>query len=116
MATKRGAKRDKREVFLAELSRHGSIRKACHVAGVSRTTVREWKQDQDFAVAMADAEEDSVDRVEEVGHGRALKGDEKLIRFILEVKRYKKDSSASLGEVRPTINITIGGSNGRAQS
>lgn len=110
MARKRGAQRDVKEVFLAELARHGSQRKACQVAGVSRSWVRELKKsDEDFAIAFADAVEDSIDRIEEVGHSRALKGDEKLIRFILEVRRYKKQTETDLSEVKPVINITIGG-------
>lgn len=110
MARKRGAGRDVKSVFLAELARHGSQRKACEVAGVSRTWVRETKKtDEQFAIDFADALEDSIDRIEETGHSLALKGEEKLIRFFLEVRRYKKQTETDLGEVKPVINITIGG-------
>lgn len=109
MAKKRGAARDKREVFLAELARHGTVRKACSVAGVNRAWVREQKQDDDFAIAYADAIEDSIDLVEEKGMREALKGEEKLLRFFLEVKRYKKNTETDLSEVKPTITVTIGG-------
>ncbi len=108
MARKRGVERDTTEVFLKELARHGSERKACLVACVSRSWVREQKKLPDFAEKYYDAIEDSVDRLEEVAHRRALIGDEKLIRFLLENKRYKKNDGPDLSQVAPTVNLTIG--------
>lgn len=109
MARRRGTSRNNSEVFLSELSRHGSVRKACSVAGVSRSWVREQKREEEFALAYADALEDATDRIEEAGVSGALKGDDKLIRFLLEVRRYKKNTETDLSEVKPNINITIGG-------
>lgn len=108
MARKRGVERDITEVFLYELSRHGSIRKACRVAGVSRSWVREQQKDPDFSELYHDAIEDSVDRIEERAGELARVGDDKLIRFLLEVKRYKKTLDIDLGQVKPIINLTIG--------
>lgn len=105
---KEGANRDKVEVFLTELSRHGSVRKACSVADVSRKWVREKRLEEDFAIAYNDAIEDSLDRVEEAAHSGAIRGDDKLIRFMLEVKRYKKSTDIDLSSVKPVINITVG--------
>lgn len=110
MARKRGVDRDPTDVFLKELARHGSVRKACQVAGVSRSWVRDQKRNEEFATLYSDALEDSIDRIEEAGHGRALRGDDRLIRFFLEVKRYKRTIESDLSEVKPVINITIGGS------
>lgn len=110
MAKKRGVQRDQEEVFLSEISRHGSIRKACAVSGLSRTWLRSKKLDEEFLEKYTDALEDSTDRLEEVAVSRARAGDEKLIRYLLDARRYKKDKTVDLGEVSPTINITIGGS------
>lgn len=107
-AKKRGVSRDKSEVFLLEYARHGSIRKACQVAGVSREWVRKQKFNEDFAIAFIDAEQDSIDRIDEVAHRLALSGDDKLIKFVLESKRYKKSTDVDLSSVKPTINVTIG--------
>lgn len=109
MAHKRGVQRDETEVFLKELSRHGSVRKACLVAGVNRTWLRTKKLDDNFAEAFADAIEDSIDRIEEAGIHMALSHDEKMIRYLLDAKRYKKGETATLGQVKPSITVTIGG-------
>lgn len=106
--SKQGAERDKTEVFLTELSRHGSVRKACSVADVSRKWVREQKLEEDFLIAYNDAIEDSIDVLEEAAHSGAKRGDDKLIRFMLEVKRYKKSSDIDLSSVKPVLNITVG--------
>lgn len=107
MAHKRGVERDQTAVFLGELARHGSIRKACKVAGVTRSWVRQQRQDDDFALAFADAVEDSVDRLEDTAFEQALGGEEKLLRYLLDAKRYKKAGEDPLA-VQPIINVTIG--------
>lgn len=109
MAHKRGVERDETEVFLKELSRHGSVRKACLVAGVSRKWLRTRKLDEDFSERYADALEDSVDRIEEAGVHLALSHDEKMIRYLLDAKRYKKSETTGSGVVKPSITVTIGG-------
>ena len=108
MAHKRGVDRDVEAVFLSELARHGSIRKACLVAGVTRTWLRLKKMEEEFAEKYADALEDATDRVEEAAHRGAISGDDKLIRYLLDAKRYKKTTEVDLGQVKPIINVTIG--------
>lgn len=108
MARKRGADRDPWEVFLTEMSRHGSTRKACAIAGVTRVQLRQkMKDDDDFSIALADAEEDSVDRIAETAHTIAQMGDGQMVRYLLDNKRYKKAGESTV--IPPSINITIGG-------
>jgi len=107
MAHKRGVARDESAVFLGELARHGSVRKACKVAGVSRDWVRRQRMDDEFAIAYADAVEDSVDRLEDEAFTQALGGEEKLLRYLLDAKRYKKGDTDPIA-VQPIINVTIG--------
>lgn len=110
MAHKRGVERDVAAVFLSELARHGSVRKACKVAGVTRQWVRlRRRDDEDFALSYADAVEDSVDRLEDEAFTLALGGEEKLLRYLLDVKRYKKSGDDPVA-VQPIINVTIGAS------
>ena len=107
MAHKRGVERDETAVFLSELARHGSVRKACKVAGVTRQWVRLQRQNDDFALAYADAVEDSVDRLEDEAYSQALGGEEKLLRYLLDAKRYKKAGDDPIA-MQPIINVTIG--------
>lgn len=107
MSVKKGVKRNKREVFLSELARHGSVRRSCLIAGVTRTWVREQRQDDQFGMEFLDAMEDSTDRIEECGIKKALKGDDKLVRFFLEVRRYKRASDQDMTALKPVINVTI---------
>lgn len=107
MARKRGVKRNEREVFLEEIARHGSMRKACLVSGLTRSAVRiAMRDDDDFAQAYADACEDSTDRLEEVAFLNARLGEEKLLRYLLDAKRYKKGESPVTAT--PSISINIG--------
>lgn len=108
MARKRGVERNEEEIFLYELARHGSVRKACLVAGVTRAWLRLRKMDEEFSMALADAQEDCLDRIEESGVTQAIGGEEKLIRYFLDARRYKKTTELDLGQVKPIINVTIG--------
>lgn len=109
MATRRGVTRDRRGVFLKELARHGSVRKACLISGYTRTQIRNlMRDDEDFAQDYQDALEDAVDRIEEAGNLMARNGDDKMIKLFLEVKRYKKTSDVELGDIKPTVTVTIG--------
>lgn len=110
MAHKRGISRDESEVFLKEISRHGSIRRACNIAGVTRGWLRLKLMDATFAEAYADAQEDSTDRLEDQAVAEALDGSEKLLTYLLDAKRYKKnDSGPGHGAIQPSVTITIGG-------
>lgn len=110
MAHKRGINRSESGVFLKEISRHGSIRRACNVAGVSRAWLRRQLLDSDFAEAYADAQEDSIDKIEDTGRELALDGNEKMVVYLLDQLRFKKtDSGPGLAGVQPSVTITIGG-------
>lgn len=109
MARRRGVDRDRRDVFLTELARHGTVRKACVISGYTRSQIRAlMREDEDFAQEYQDALEDSVDRIEEAGNLMARNGDEKMIKLFLEVKRYKKSNDIEVGDIKPTVNVTIG--------
>lgn len=110
MAKKRGIERDVWEVFLSEISRHGNVRKACNVAGVTRYQWRTRMLDLSFAEDYADAQEDATDRIEDHARAEAMDGSEKLLAYLLDVKRYKKSTDGSLAGGSPSVTITIGGS------
>lgn len=111
MARKLGVNRSEREVFLSELARHGSVRKACVVAGVTRRWLALQKQDNEFLEDYTFAIEDSLDRIEEMGNSMARLGDEKMIRYLLDAKRYNKKTDTTIdASVVPIVTVTIGGS------
>lgn len=111
MAKKLGVNRDVAEVFLSEIARKGSVRKACLVAGVTRSWLRMKLVDgSDFAERYADATEDSVDRLEEQAFAEAMDGSEKLLTYLLDAKRNKKSDAGIGSGVQPVITVTIGGS------
>ncbi|UGO51469.1 hypothetical protein QJV44_gp55 [Serratia phage vB_SmaS_Tlacuache] len=108
MARRRGfINRDVWEVFLGEVSRHGSIRKACTVASVTRAQYREKMQDPDFQQRYYDAVDDATDRIEEAATTFARVGEPQLLKYLLDAKRYKRGEGTNAA-VAPVINITVG--------
>jgi hypothetical protein len=66
--------------FLEAFESTGMVSAACAAAGVGRTTVyRRRQQDESFAVAWHDLEEDIADQLEGEAFRRAVKGTEKPI-------------------------------------
>lgn len=106
---KTGINRDESEVFLAEIARHGSIRKACRVAGTTRAWLRLRLHDETFAQAFEDAQEDATDRIEDQARDEAMDGNDKLIVYLLDQKRYKKQATGDLTGIQPVVTVTIGG-------
>lgn len=75
------------ERFIAYMSEGGHARGACRAARIGRTTAYRYRQsDEDFALAWADAEEESTERLEEEAFRRACEG----------LKRNKYDAKGNL--------------------
>jgi hypothetical protein len=69
-------------LFLVAFAEYLSIRKACEVAGISRSTYYgEWRQSEDFKQRVADAEQDAVDLAAEELLRRAVRGVEKPVFY-----------------------------------
>src|SRR5450755_2966632 len=71
MASDRKAKQQK---FLDAYSKGTSLSASARIAGVDRTTVYHWKEDEDFARRFADAYEDGNDRIDDAILTRAVDG------------------------------------------
>lgn len=68
--------------FIDHLRNGGTVAAACGLAVVGRATAyRHRQKDETFAVAWADAEEESTERLEEEAFYRAVKGVEKPIHY-----------------------------------
>ena len=75
----------RKQVFLDELRQRYSVYHACKAAGIGRTTVYAWRQDDDeFAKAWDAALADAVDVLEASAYQRALEGDTALTKFLLK--------------------------------
>ena len=78
--------RKKRELFLAELARGGSISRACRLSGLGRTTAREWRdRDDDFRREWDEAQEEGLDQLEDEVRDE---GDWRAKVRMLETKRH----------------------------
>ncbi len=76
--TKRTDEHEKK--FLTSLSRYGNVTKAVKAARVGRTTVYEWREEDElFAKAWDDAVEESADYLEAEAYRRAVTGTRKGI-------------------------------------
>lgn len=68
----------KKAEFLAALEEHATVLHACKTVGVSRTCVYKYRQqDEDFALAWADAEERVIERMEREALRRGVDGTER---------------------------------------
>ena len=77
--------------FLEALRETATVTEACRVAGIGRATAyRARQQDEAFAVAWADVEEESTETLESVAVQRARDGSDTLMIFLLKSRRPQK--------------------------
>lgn len=68
--------------FIDHLRDGGTVSVACELAVIGRSTAyRHRQKDETFAIAWADAEEESTDRLEEEAYRRAVKGVKKPVHY-----------------------------------
>ena len=90
----------RKQAFLDELRQRYSVYHACKAAGIGRTTVYAWRQDDDeFARAWDEALADAADVLEASAYQRALEGDTTLTIFLLKgamPDKYRERTSTEL--------------------
>ena len=90
----------RKKAFLEELRQRYSVYHACKEAGIGRTTVYAWRQeDEKFAKAWDAALADAADVLEASAYQRALEGDTTLTIFLLKgakPDKYKERTSTEL--------------------
>jgi len=78
-------------VFLENLRIYGTVTAACKQAGIARQTAYRHRQsDETFALAWADAEEESTEELEREAMSRAINGSDTLMIFLLKARRPEK--------------------------
>jgi hypothetical protein len=81
-------RRDWRPAFLKGFQKTGTVTGGCAQAGIHRTTAyRERQRDEKFAVAWSELENEVTDRLEATALLLALKGDVRLIEFLLKARK-----------------------------
>jgi hypothetical protein len=101
--TKRTVK--KRNAFLTALAAGNSVTAAAAAAGIGRTAVYDWRDDDsEFAAAWDAAAEESTDLLEEEARRRALSASDVLLIFLLKARRphiYREPRSAAVVALSP---------------
>ena len=104
--TARTPKKDWKPDFLEALRGTATVTEACRVVGIGRTSAyKARQQDEAFAVAWADVEEESTETLESVAVQRAVDGSDTLMIFLLKSRRPQK--------YRENVKIEHGGSIGQ---
>lgn len=86
----RGTQATAKKRFLTNLEKTGNVSWSAAAAGVSRTTVYRWQEDDvEFAADWFDCEEAGVDALDAEATRRALEGSDTLLIFLLKSKRPK---------------------------
>jgi hypothetical protein len=78
----------KRSAFLAALEAGSSVHGACLAAGLGRSAVYAWRDDDaDFASQWDEAIESGTDRLEDEARRRAMQQSDVLLIFLLKARR-----------------------------
>lgn len=94
--TRRTPEKD-RERWLEAFRERGTVSEACRVTGVGRTTVYGWRaKHEEFAVAWADIEEETTERMEREAFRRGVEGVEREVYHRGEVVGMERQYSDTL--------------------
>lgn len=90
-ATHSTPKKDWKPKFLEAMRGTATVTEACRAVNIHRTTAyKARQQDEAFAVAWADVEEESTEKLESVAVQRAKDGSDTLMIFLLKSRRPQK--------------------------
>lgn len=80
-----------REAFLTTLRETCNVSASCRAAMIGRTAAYDWRRDDaDFAAAWEEAEEEAIDKLEEVARERAIDGSDRMMEILLKAHRPEK--------------------------
>ena len=80
-----------REVFLEALRETCNVSHAARTAGIGRRTAYDWRDaDPDFAAAWQEAEDEAVDKLEQVARERAIDSSDRMMEILLKAHRPDK--------------------------
>lgn len=80
-----------RETFLATLRDTCNVSASCRAAMIGRSAAYDWRRDDpDFRAAWDEAEEEAVDKLEEVARKRAIDSSDRMMEILLKAHRPEK--------------------------
>jgi hypothetical protein len=92
---------------LRALAQGGSFTLAAQAAGIARSTLFDWKaDDEQFAAECADAIEQGTDRLEDVAIERAVSGNSDTM-LIFTLKGRRRDKWGDKQQVEHSGNVTV---------
>lgn len=97
----RAARTDRaRDTFLAMLAETCNVSEAARAAGIGRQTAYDWRDDdQTFAAAWANAEQEAADKLEREAWRRAVEGTDKPVTYQGEITATFKEYSDRMLEI-----------------
>lgn len=79
------------KVFLKAYMKYGVIGRACQLTGITRNTVKVWRERfEEFKEAFDTIEEEYTDTLELEANRRALEKSDSLLQFLLRARRPEK--------------------------
>lgn len=80
-----------RAAFLEKFADTCNVAESCRAAGISRSAAYAWRDDDEtFAAAWKDAEEDAIDKLEQVARDRAVDSSDRMMEILLKAHRPEK--------------------------
>ena len=80
-----------RDLFLTTLRETCNVSAACRAANIGRRTAYDWRNaDAEFSAAWEEAEEEAVDKLEEVARNRAIDSSDRMLEILLKAHRPDK--------------------------
>lgn len=99
-----------RAAFLAHFAEHGNVTAAAKAAGMSRNAAYCWRNDDpDFAADWDDAEQQAVDKLEQVARERAIDSSDRMMEILLKAHRPEKYVERLRSETTSHVTVTIAG-------
>lgn len=80
-----------RATFLETLRETGNVSAAARAASIGRRTAYDWREaDPAFAESWEEAEEEAIDKLEEVARARAIDNSDRMLEILLKAHRPEK--------------------------
>lgn len=103
-----------REIFLTTLRETCNVSASCRAAMIGRSAAYDWRRDDEgFRAAWEEAEEEAIDKLEEVARNRAIDSSDRMMEILLKahrpekyVERFRTEHTGANGGPIQTADVT----------